>query len=139
MRQLFKHVPVLDTGARGATMTFIERGIGDVLLAWENEALLTVKELDEGMFEIVVPPSSILAEPPINFHPEDGNTLGYILGHFRDLSMCRGVGMSGALALTHQEIAAWSTLTRTRLSGLELAVLRELDKIFMEGLREDGS
>jgi sulfate transport system substrate-binding protein len=65
MRQLFKHVPVLDTGARGATLTFIERGIGDVLLAWENEALLTVKELNEGEFEIVVPPSSILAEPPV--------------------------------------------------------------------------
>jgi sulfate transport system substrate-binding protein len=65
MRHLFKHVPVLDTGARGATLTFIERGIGDVLLAWENEALLTVKELNEGEFEIVVPSSSILAEPPV--------------------------------------------------------------------------
>ena len=65
MKKLFKHVPVLDSGARGATTTFIERGIGDVLLAWENEAFLTINELGEGKFEIVVPPASILAETPV--------------------------------------------------------------------------
>jgi len=64
--ELFKHVPVLDSGARGSTTTFVERGIGDVLLAWENEALLSVKELGEGEFEIVYPPLSILAEPPVS-------------------------------------------------------------------------
>jgi len=58
-------VPVLDSGARGATTTFVERGIGDVLLAWENEAFLAVNELGEGEFEIVYPPQSILAEPPV--------------------------------------------------------------------------
>jgi sulfate transport system substrate-binding protein len=62
---LFKHVPVLDTGARGATTTFVQRGIGDVLLAWENEAFLAVKELGPDQFEIVVPSTSILAEPPV--------------------------------------------------------------------------
>jgi len=62
---LFKHVPVLDTGARGATTTFVQRGIGDVLLAWENEAFLAVKELGPDQFEIVVPSFSILAEPPV--------------------------------------------------------------------------
>jgi sulfate transport system substrate-binding protein len=62
---LFKHVPVLDTGARGATTTFVQRGIGDVLLAWENEAFLAVKELGPDQFEIVVPTVSILAEPPV--------------------------------------------------------------------------
>jgi sulfate transport system substrate-binding protein len=65
MKKLFKHVPVLDSGARGATTTFIERGIGDVLLAWENEAFLAINELDAGKFEIVVPPTSILAETPV--------------------------------------------------------------------------
>ncbi|MEK3789326.1 MULTISPECIES: sulfate ABC transporter substrate-binding protein [Paenibacillus] len=63
--ELFKHVPVLDSGARGATTTFVERGIGDVLIAWENEALLSVKELGEDKFDIVYPSISILAEPPV--------------------------------------------------------------------------
>ena len=62
---LFKHVPVLDTGARGATTTFAQRGIGDVLLAWENEAYLALEELGPDQFEIVVPSVSILAEPPV--------------------------------------------------------------------------
>jgi sulfate transport system substrate-binding protein len=63
--KLYKNVPVLDSGARGATVTFVERGIGDVLLAWENEALLAQKELGAGKVEIVVPSVSILAEPPV--------------------------------------------------------------------------
>ena len=62
---LYKHVPVLDSGARGATTTFVQRGIGDVLLAWENEAFLALKEFGADKFEIVVPSSSILAEPPV--------------------------------------------------------------------------
>nr|WP_145161366.1 sulfate ABC transporter substrate-binding protein [Paenibacillus terrae] len=65
VKELFKHVPVLDTGARGATTTFVERGIGDVLLAWENEAMLSVKELGPDKFDIVYPSVSILAEPPV--------------------------------------------------------------------------
>ncbi|MDP3088784.1 MAG: sulfate ABC transporter substrate-binding protein [Methylotenera sp.] len=63
--KLLKNVPVLDTGARGSTTTFVERGIGDVLLAWENEAFLAQKELGVGKFQIVVPSISILAEPPV--------------------------------------------------------------------------
>ncbi len=62
---LLKHVPVLDSGARGATNTFVQRGIGDVLLAWENEAFLSINELGPDKFEIVVPSVSILAEPPV--------------------------------------------------------------------------
>jgi len=62
---LFRHVPVLDTGARGATTTFAQRGIGDVLLAWENEAWLAEKQLGADAFDIVVPSVSILAEPPV--------------------------------------------------------------------------
>ena len=65
VRQLYQHVPVLDTGARGATNTFVQRGVGDVLLAWENEALLAKQELGNDAFEIVVPSVSILAEPPV--------------------------------------------------------------------------
>lgn len=63
--KILKNVPVLDTGARGSTTTFVERGIGDVLIAWENEAFLAQKELGVGKFEIVVPSLSILAEPPV--------------------------------------------------------------------------
>jgi len=63
--RLFKNVPVLDTGARGATTTFVQRGIGDVLIAWENEAILSIKELGKGEFEIIAPSISILAEPPV--------------------------------------------------------------------------
>jgi sulfate transport system substrate-binding protein len=62
---LFKNVPVLDTGARGSTVTFVERGLGDVLIAWENEALLAVREFGNGKLEVVAPPLSILAEPPV--------------------------------------------------------------------------
>jgi sulfate/thiosulfate transport system substrate-binding protein len=62
---LYKHVPVLDTGARGSTVTFVERGVGDVLLAWENEAYLAQREFGKDKFEIVAPPLSILAEPPV--------------------------------------------------------------------------
>ncbi len=62
---LYRNVPVLDTGARGSTTTFVQRGIGDVLLAWENEAFLAVKQLGPEKFEIVVPSVSILAEPPV--------------------------------------------------------------------------
>jgi len=63
--KLFKNVPVLDSGARGATNTFVQRGLGDVLLAWENEAFLAINELGPDKFEVVTPPESILAEPPV--------------------------------------------------------------------------
>jgi sulfate transport system substrate-binding protein len=69
--RLFRNVPVLDSGARGATTTFTERNIGDVLIAWENEAMLARRELGQNRFEIVVPSMSILAEPPVAL--VDGN------------------------------------------------------------------
>jgi sulfate transport system substrate-binding protein len=65
MVRLFRNVPVLDSGARGSTTTFVQRGQGDVLLAWENEAFLAVNQLGRGKFDIVAPPLSILAEPPV--------------------------------------------------------------------------
>jgi sulfate transport system substrate-binding protein len=65
VKDLYAHVPVLDTGARGSTTTFAQRGIGDVLLAWENEAFLALDELGADKFEIVVPSFSIKAEPPV--------------------------------------------------------------------------
>jgi sulfate transport system substrate-binding protein len=64
--KVYKNVPVLDSGARGATVTFAERGIGDVLLAWENEAYLSLKEFGADKFDVVYPPISILAEPPVS-------------------------------------------------------------------------
>ncbi|HEY0213287.1 MAG TPA: sulfate ABC transporter substrate-binding protein [Paenirhodobacter sp.] len=74
LHELFGHVPVLDTGARGSTTTFAQRGIGDVLLAWENEAYLALEELGEDQFDIVVPSVSVLAEPPVALVP--GNIKG---------------------------------------------------------------
>ena len=65
VEKIYKNVPVLDSGARGSTTTFVERGIGDVLVTWENEALLSVNELGKGKFEVVVPSFSILTEPPV--------------------------------------------------------------------------
>lgn len=65
LKELYSHVPVLDSGARGSTLTFVQRQIGDVLLAWENEAFLAQKELGKGQFDIVVPSLSVLAEPPV--------------------------------------------------------------------------
>ena len=74
--ELFRHVPVLDTGARGSTTTFVQRGIGDVLLAWENEAFLALEELGPDQFEIVVPAISIKAEPPVALVEENARAKG---------------------------------------------------------------
>lgn len=71
VRQLYRNVPVLDSGARGSTTTFVQRGIGDVLLSWENEAFLAQEELGQDQFEIIVPSFSILASPPVTV--VDGN------------------------------------------------------------------
>jgi sulfate transport system substrate-binding protein len=65
LARLFQNAPVLDTGARGATITFVRRGVGDVLINWENEALLVVDDIAPGEFEVIVPSLSILAEPPV--------------------------------------------------------------------------
>jgi sulfate/thiosulfate transport system substrate-binding protein len=65
IKKVYENVPVLDSGARGATVTFAERGVGDVLLAWENEGYLSLKEFGADKFDVVYPPSSILAEPPV--------------------------------------------------------------------------
>ncbi len=65
VKQLYAHVPVLDSGARGATVNFAERGLGDVLISWENEALLADRELGAGKFDIVIPSVSVRAEPPV--------------------------------------------------------------------------
>ncbi len=65
VKAIYKNVPVLDSGARGSTTTFVERGLGDVLVTWENEAFLSINELGKEKFEIVLPSTSILAEPPV--------------------------------------------------------------------------
>ena len=76
VKALFSHVPVLDSGARGATTTFVQRGIGDVLLAWENEAYLALEELGPDAFDIVTPSLSILAEPPVALVPGNAERKG---------------------------------------------------------------
>ncbi|MBN1761047.1 MAG: sulfate ABC transporter substrate-binding protein [Chitinispirillaceae bacterium] len=76
--KLYKNVPVLDAGARGATNTFVQRGIGDVLLAWENEAFLSINELGSNKFEIVVPSVSILAEPPVTVVDKNAEAKGVV-------------------------------------------------------------
>ena len=73
---MFKNVPVLDSGARGSTNTFVQRQIGDVLLAWENEAYLALNELGKGEYEIVTPSISILAEPPVAVVEENAKKHG---------------------------------------------------------------
>jgi sulfate/thiosulfate-binding protein len=78
VRKLFANVPVLDSGARGSTTTFVERGIGDVLLSWENEAFLAEKELGKGKFQIVVPSISILAEPSVAVVTENARKHGTV-------------------------------------------------------------
>ena len=75
LKQIIQNVPVLDSGARGATTTFVERGVGDVLLTWENEALLAIAQLKKDSFEIVYPAISILAEPPVAI--VDKNTVAH--------------------------------------------------------------
>jgi sulfate/thiosulfate-binding protein len=74
--QIFRNVPVLDSGARGSTTTFVERGIGDVLIAWENEAVLAIKELGPDKFEVVAPSLSILAEPPVSVVDKNADKKG---------------------------------------------------------------
>ena len=95
---LYKHVPVLDSGARGSTTTFVERGIGDVLLAWENEAFLAINELGPDEFEIVVPPTSIKAEPPVALVDANGRP-------------------ARAPARSRRPISTTSTATRRRTSS----------------------
>ncbi len=76
LKKLYANVPVFDTGARGATTTFVQRGIGDVLLAWENEAYLAVNELGKDKFDIIVPSISIIAEPPVTVVDKVANKKG---------------------------------------------------------------
>jgi sulfate transport system substrate-binding protein len=76
IKQLYANVPVLDTGARGSTTTFVKRGIGDVLIAWENEAFLAINELGKNKFDIIVPSTSILAEPPVAVIDKNANRRG---------------------------------------------------------------
>jgi sulfate/thiosulfate transport system substrate-binding protein len=76
LKKLYKNVPVLDTGARGSTTTFVQRGIGDVFLSWENEAFLVLNEFGADKFEIVAPSISILAEPPVTVVDKVANKRG---------------------------------------------------------------
>jgi len=74
--RLFRNVPILESGARSATTTFTQRGIGDALITWENEAMLSLQESGKGQFEIVIPSLSILAEPPVTWVDKTVNKRG---------------------------------------------------------------
>jgi sulfate transport system substrate-binding protein len=76
VKTLYRNVPILDTGARGSTTTFVQRGIGDVFISWENEAFLAINELGKDQFEIVIPSLSILAEPPVTVVDENARKNG---------------------------------------------------------------
>ncbi|ARO13717.1 sulfate-binding protein [Ketogulonicigenium robustum] len=129
MGQMLRNVPVLDTGARGATNTFVQRGLGDVLLAWENEAFLALAEQGEGAFDIIVPSVSILAEPPVSI--VDGN-----LKTDADRALATAYlehlysPEAQALALKHY-YRAWDTSAATaedlaRFPALDLVTIDEL-------------
>ncbi|MFO1106252.1 MAG: sulfate ABC transporter substrate-binding protein [Amaricoccus sp.] len=129
IKTLYAHVPVLDTGARGSTTTFAQRGIGDVLLAWENEAFLALEELGPDQFEIVVPTISILAEPtvalvPGNIHSDEQ---GKAAAEYLDF-LYSPVGQ--AIALKHY-YRAWDTSAAdpadvARFPKIELVTIDQL-------------
>ncbi|MDX9952433.1 MAG: sulfate ABC transporter substrate-binding protein [Methylophilaceae bacterium] len=98
VKKIFANVPVLDSGARGSTTTFVERGIGDVFISWENEAFLALKELGPDKFEIVVPSVSILAEPPVTLVDEVADkrkTRAVALGYLEYLYSDEGQDIAG--------------------------------------------
>lgn len=129
VRRLYKNVPILDTGARGATVTFVERGIGDVLVAWENEAILSVKEIGKGKFEIVAPSVSILAEPPVAVVDKVANkhkTAALAKAYLEYLYTPEG-----------QEIAA-RNYYRPRLQNVAAKYAQQFPKVNLFGIAELG-
>ncbi len=129
VRALYKNVPVLDSGARGATTTFAERGIGDVLLAWENEAYLA-RDGSHGELEIVVPPRSILAEPPVavvdTVAAKHGTTEvanAYLRFLYRDQGQTiiakhhyRPIGISSKQLFTIDDLGGWKVVQATHFA-----------------------
>ena len=129
VKRLFKNVPVLDTGARGSTVTFVERGIGDVLLAWENEALLAVREIGKGQFQIIAPSVSILAEPPVTVVDKVANkkkTAAVAKAYLEFLYTPEG-----------QEIAA-KHYYRPRLPAVAQKYAQQFPKVQLFGIQEFG-
>src|SRR5687767_9101223 len=129
VRRLYKNVPILDTGARGATVTFVERGIGDVLLAWENEALLAVREMGKGKFQIIAPSVSILAEPPVTVVDKVANkkkTAAVALAYLQFLYTPEG-----------QEIAA-KHYYRPRLPAVAQKYTQQFPKVQLFTIQEFG-
>ncbi|HWM89202.1 MAG TPA: sulfate ABC transporter substrate-binding protein [Thermoanaerobaculia bacterium] len=129
VKRLFKNVPILDTGARGSTVTFVERGIGDVLLAWENEALLAVKEIGKGQFQIIAPSVSILAEPPVTVVDKVANkkkTAAVALAYLQFLYTPQG-----------QEIAA-KHYYRPRLPAVAQKYAQQFPQVQLFNIQEFG-
>ncbi|MEC7763022.1 MAG: sulfate ABC transporter substrate-binding protein [Pseudomonadota bacterium] len=124
---LYRNVPVLDTGARGSTTTFTQRGVGDVLLAWENEAFLALESLGEDAFDIVVPSVSILAEPPVTL--VDGNITSDAQRVVAEAYLAHLYSPEAqALALSHY-YRAWDT---SQASAEDIARFPDLDLVTIE-------
>lgn len=134
IKQLYKHVPVLDSGARGSTTTFVERGMGDVLLSWENEAYLVLEKSND--FEIVVPARSILAEPPVAvvdkvaarkgttevaraylefLYSEQGQAI-IAKHHYRPRTPGAGTQLPALELFTIDELGGWSAVQKTHFA-----------------------
>ena len=123
--RLYRNAPVLDTGARGATITFSRRDIGDVLIAWENEALLVANEVSPDAFEVVVPPTSILAEPPVALVDKVVDRRGtreVAEAYLKFLYAPEGQDLAGRFYFRPRQAEAMSKL-RDRFANLELMTI----------------
>ena len=126
VKQLYTNVPVLDTGARGSTTTFVERGIGDVLLSWENEAYLASEQAGAGTLEIVVPPRSILAEPPVSIVDKVAAKHGTTAVATAYLEFLYTEEGQAIIAKHHYRPRSAAALASAHLPALELVTIDEL-------------
>ena len=129
LTRFYRNVPVLDTGARGSTVTFAERGLGDVLVAWENEAFLLTKEIGKGQFEIVVPSVSILAEPPVALVDKNADKHGTRAAAQAYLEFLYTDGAQEIIAKNHYRPRSAAVLARHAAEFPKLSLLT-IDKAF---------
>jgi sulfate transport system substrate-binding protein len=125
---LYKNVPVLDSGARGSTTTFVQRGIGDVLLTWENEALLAVKELGPDKVELVVPSLSILAEPPVTVIDKNADS--------HDAKEVATAYLEYLYTPVGQKLAAKNYYRPSEPEYVDAAVLKQFPELKLFGVKE---
>ncbi|HMO29210.1 sulfate ABC transporter substrate-binding protein [Enterovirga sp.] len=127
---IYRNVPVLDTGARGSTITFAQRGLGDVLIAWENEAYLAIQEFGADKFEIVVPSISILAEPPVSLVDANVDKKGTRKVAEAYLEFLYTPEAQAIIAKHHYRPSRPETVDKTLLETLPRIQLFTIDKVF---------